>query len=212
MDADPGVARRRHSSVPQLPIRQPVRSRSCSTRGACATSRSGSGDIEALANRRRSMLGAPQEAWLFNELRASQRAGTAWRLLGQQVMFSRLGQPGRGALNADSWDGYQAARDRIVEFLTAERMRGRRHTQRRPAQLVGIRCAAQSVGRIRAKRPGLDRGGAGGAGNQLAAALHLARDARPQRAAARAPAAPEISRRGNPRLRGAGHHAPATAR
>ena len=82
----------------------------------------GSGDIEALADPRRSMLGTPQETWLFNELRASQRAGSTWRLLGQQVMFSRLGQPGRGALIPDAWDGYPAARDRIVELLTAERI------------------------------------------------------------------------------------------
>jgi len=82
----------------------------------------GSGDIEALADPRRSILGAPQETWLFNELRTSQRAGSAWRVLGQQVMFSRLGQPGRGALIPDSWDGYQAARDRVVDFLAAERV------------------------------------------------------------------------------------------
>jgi alkaline phosphatase D len=82
----------------------------------------GSGDIEALADPRRSLLGAPQETWLFDELRASQRAGSGWRLLGQQVMFSRLGQPGRGALLPDSWDGYQAARDRVVDFLAAERV------------------------------------------------------------------------------------------
>ena len=79
-------------------------------------------DIEGLNSPARSILGAPQEAWLFNELRASQRAGTGWRLLGQQVMFSRIGQPGRGALLPDSWDGYQAARDRVFEFLAAERV------------------------------------------------------------------------------------------
>jgi len=83
----------------------------------------GSTDIAALADPRRSILGAPQETWLFDQLRASQRAGSAWRLLGQQVMFSRLGQPGRGALLPDSWDGYPFARDRVMDLLTSERVR-----------------------------------------------------------------------------------------
>jgi alkaline phosphatase D len=80
-------------------------------------------DLEGLANPERSILGAPQEEWLFNELRASQRAGTGWRVLGQQVMFSRLAQPGRGALVSDTWEGYQGARDRVFDFLAAERVR-----------------------------------------------------------------------------------------
>jgi alkaline phosphatase D len=80
-------------------------------------------DVKGLTNPARSILGAPQEAWLFNELRASQRAETGWRVLGQQVMFSRLSQPGRGVLNADTWDGYQAARDRVLDFLAGERVR-----------------------------------------------------------------------------------------
>ena len=79
-------------------------------------------DVAALADPRRSILGAAQEAWLFRQLRASQRAESAWRLIGQQVMFARLGQPGRGALLPDSWEGYQAARDRVFDFLAAERI------------------------------------------------------------------------------------------
>ena len=80
-------------------------------------------DIDGLASPRRSILGAAQEQWLFNELRESQRAGTEWRVLGQQVMFSRLAQPGRGALISDTWEGYPAARDRVFDFLAAERIR-----------------------------------------------------------------------------------------
>jgi alkaline phosphatase D len=80
-------------------------------------------DVERLADPGRSMLGTAQEHWLFDQLRASQRAGTGWRVLGQQVMFSRVAQPGRGALSADSWEGYQAARDRVFDVLAAERVR-----------------------------------------------------------------------------------------
>jgi alkaline phosphatase D len=83
----------------------------------------GSADVATLADPGRSILGAAQEKWLFDQLRTSQRTGRAWRLIGQQVMFSRLGQPGRGALQPDSWDGYPVARDRIVELLARERVR-----------------------------------------------------------------------------------------
>ena len=79
-------------------------------------------DLRALANASRSLLGEAQERWLFDELRGSQRAGAGWRLLGQQVMFSRLMPPGRPVLLADTWDGYQAARDRMFDFLAAEQI------------------------------------------------------------------------------------------
>ena len=80
-------------------------------------------DIQALVDPSRSMLGAAQEAWLFDQLRSSQRAGTLWRVLGQQVMFSQVTQPGRPVMLSDTWEGYQAARDRVFDFLAAERVR-----------------------------------------------------------------------------------------
>jgi alkaline phosphatase D len=79
-------------------------------------------DTAALTKKGRTMLGAAQESWLFAQLRASQTAATAWRIIGQQVMFSRLVPPDRPVLLADGWDGYQAARERIVDFLAAERV------------------------------------------------------------------------------------------
>jgi alkaline phosphatase D len=82
-----------------------------------------SNDVTGLTAPSRTLLGAEQEAWLFDRLRASQRAGTAWRVLGQQVMFSRLTPPGQGVLVADAWDGYQAARDRVLDFVAAEQVR-----------------------------------------------------------------------------------------
>ena len=80
-------------------------------------------DLDGLVNPNRTILGAAQEAWLFDELRSSQRAGTGWRLLGQQVMFSRVVPPGRSVLVSDTWEGYQASRDRVLDFLAAERVR-----------------------------------------------------------------------------------------
>ncbi|MBI4264154.1 MAG: alkaline phosphatase D family protein [Acidobacteria bacterium] len=80
-------------------------------------------DLAALTSGDRTLLGGAQERWLFDQLRASRTAGTAWRVLGQQVMFSRLMPPGRPVLLADTWDGYQASRDRLFDFLEAERVR-----------------------------------------------------------------------------------------
>jgi alkaline phosphatase D len=80
-------------------------------------------DIAAINAPSRTLLGATQEAWLFDTLRTSQQAGTAWRMLGQQVMFSRVTPPQWPVPFPDTWDGYQGARDRVLDFLTAERVR-----------------------------------------------------------------------------------------
>jgi alkaline phosphatase D len=44
-------------------------------------------------------------------------------VLGQQVMFSRVVPPGSAVVLADTWEGYQASRDRVLDFLETERMR-----------------------------------------------------------------------------------------
>lgn len=80
-------------------------------------------DVAGLADPERTLLGAAQERWLFDQLRASQRAGTAWRLIGQQIMFARVMTPGKPVLISDTWEGYQAARDRVFDGLTADRIR-----------------------------------------------------------------------------------------
>jgi alkaline phosphatase D len=80
-------------------------------------------DLAAFVDPNRTMLGAAQEAWLFDKLRSSQRAGTAWRLLGQQVLFARVTPPGWPVLSSDLWDGYQAARDKVLDFLANEGVR-----------------------------------------------------------------------------------------
>lgn len=75
----------------------------------------------AFADPARTLLGATQEAWLFNKL----QTGTArWKLLGQGVMFAQLklqGAPnaaGGGVfLNTDQWDGYNPARNRVFDVI-----------------------------------------------------------------------------------------------
>ena len=74
-------------------------------------------DRAAIADPRRTLLGAAQEAWLSETLRASQKAGAGWRILGQQILFSPLTMPGMNVMRPDVWDGYPAARERMFDTL-----------------------------------------------------------------------------------------------
>src|SRR5438552_10747759 len=65
-------------------------------------------DVEGLADPKRTLMGEAQEAWMFDQLRASQRANTPWTLLGQQIMFAPATLPGTRVPNPDAWDGYPA--------------------------------------------------------------------------------------------------------
>ncbi|MGH9346185.1 MAG: alkaline phosphatase D family protein, partial [Vicinamibacterales bacterium] len=80
-------------------------------------------DLAGLADPQRTLLGAAQEAWCFDELRASQRSGSAWRLVAQQVLFARMTPAGQKVRNADTWDGYQHARERVLDVIAAERIK-----------------------------------------------------------------------------------------
>lgn len=64
----------------------------------------------------RSMLGAAQQSWLFEQLSQSSASGTRWRFIGQQVMFGQLQAFGK-PLNIDQWDGYAANRQRVLDYL-----------------------------------------------------------------------------------------------
>ena len=77
----------------------------------------------AVNDPKRTILGAAQEAWLADTLRASQRAGSTWRLIGQQVLFSSVTPPALPIQNMDVWSGYPAARTRLFEMLAAEQVR-----------------------------------------------------------------------------------------
>jgi alkaline phosphatase D len=70
------------------------------------------------------LLGAEQEQWLYQNLRF--RPGL-WNVIAQQVMMMRwdlgvLAGAGLNMFNADAWDGYQVARDRIMQFLARHRV------------------------------------------------------------------------------------------
>jgi alkaline phosphatase D len=68
----------------------------------------------------RQMLGAEQEAWLFDRLSTS---SSTWIVLVQQIMLAQftlqVGQPGQPSrpLFSDLWDGYDGARRRLYAHL-----------------------------------------------------------------------------------------------
>ncbi|KAF9500934.1 hypothetical protein BDN71DRAFT_1380970 [Pleurotus eryngii] len=72
--------------------------------------------INSLADEKnRSLMGADQEQWLFKTLTESKKRGAIWRIIGQQIVFTQLNFG--GFFNVDSWDGYRANRNRILDHL-----------------------------------------------------------------------------------------------
>jgi alkaline phosphatase D len=69
----------------------------------------------------RTMLGAAQERWLRAAL-ADSRA--RWNVLGQQTLMAHFDQSGGGDRRywADGWNGYPAARARLIDFLAERRV------------------------------------------------------------------------------------------
>ncbi|MEK6243911.1 MAG: alkaline phosphatase D family protein [Pseudomonadota bacterium] len=74
-----------------------------------------------LRNPSRTMLGAAQEAWLDRQF-ASSRA--SWNILAQPVLMGqRKGKSGEKQLIwTDSWDGYPAARKRVLESVVTRKL------------------------------------------------------------------------------------------
>ncbi|KAK4095850.1 hypothetical protein N658DRAFT_481619 [Parathielavia hyrcaniae] len=75
----------------------------------------------------RTIMGFAQEAWLYGQLRESSARGAAWRVIGNQVIFSRMTLgilPGQldKPFNRDQWDGYLANRDRVYRCLDEGRI------------------------------------------------------------------------------------------
>lgn len=68
----------------------------------------------------RTMLGQEQERWLLDGLT---RSPARWNVLAQQVIFSQLDfrEGPEGNYNTEAWDGYVAARQRILDVLGSGR-------------------------------------------------------------------------------------------
>jgi alkaline phosphatase D len=67
------------------------------------------------------MLGAQQESWLYAGLGA---AGARWNTIGSNVMLARLDHDGDlgELLWHDAWDGFPAARNRLMDQLVARKV------------------------------------------------------------------------------------------
>ena len=70
----------------------------------------------------RTMLGTAQERWLVDGLRA---VPNRWNLIAQQTVVARTARiiNGRRRWGTDSWDGYHAARRRLLDAIDANRVR-----------------------------------------------------------------------------------------
>ena len=79
--------------------------------------------VDVIDDPKRSLLGVAQEQWLFDELKASTGAGVTWQLLGQQIKFAPQSLKGARSESTDHWDGYRPARERVMDFLEASRIR-----------------------------------------------------------------------------------------
>ena len=99
-------------------------SRQYRTWQACRTPQSTSAgavraaDCADLASPARTLLGAAQEQWLDTGLGADAHTkdATRWSVLAQQTLFSPRHYPS-GVTSADSWDGYPAARARLLQAV-----------------------------------------------------------------------------------------------
>jgi len=73
-----------------------------------------------LGEEERTMLGPEQESWLADGLAESP---ATWKVIAQQTVMSSL-VLGTLILNVDQWDGYPAARDRLLGFVRAQGIDG----------------------------------------------------------------------------------------
>lgn len=94
----------------------------CSRGGKLGSSHLDPATCPAWTDPARSMLGADQERWLHEAL--ARADGSRWTLIGQTTAFGpRDFKPGPGqSLWNDGWDGYSAARQRLVDSLRTQKV------------------------------------------------------------------------------------------
>ena len=93
---------------------------------ACPRKAGGGNEIDpqecsVLHDPARSLLGAAQETWLARQFGSS---SASWNILAQPVLMAqRKSKAGdRQTLWTDGWDGYPAARDRLLESVVAQKL------------------------------------------------------------------------------------------
>ena len=81
-------------------------------------------DCEALADPRRSLLGAQQERWLADGWDTAR----PWNLVAQQTLMARFSwtdpAQGGGTYWTDGWDGYAASRQRLLQGVAERKLPG----------------------------------------------------------------------------------------
>lgn len=76
----------------------------------------------------RTLLGGRQEKWFYRQLSESSDRGAAWRVVGNQIIFSNLNQSGidEGSelfpASPDEWSGYNANRNRTLKHIVQNRI------------------------------------------------------------------------------------------
>ncbi|NMM82538.1 alkaline phosphatase [Acidovorax sp. SRB_14] len=74
------------------------------------------GDCAERADPARSLLGAAQERWLDQGLAGDAGTQQRWSVLAQQTLFAPRRYPS-GVRSTDTWDGYPAARTRLLQSI-----------------------------------------------------------------------------------------------
>ena len=67
-------------------------------------------------------MGSQQENWFYRNLIESSQRGAMWRIIGNQIVFSRVNVTSwfgtfENPFNGDQWDGYMANRNRTFQTL-----------------------------------------------------------------------------------------------
>jgi alkaline phosphatase D len=70
----------------------------------------------------RTLMGSHQENWFYRQLKSSSERGATWRLIGSQIVFSRINVTTwfgteENPYNSDAWDGYIANKNRTLKTL-----------------------------------------------------------------------------------------------
>jgi alkaline phosphatase D len=70
----------------------------------------------------RTLMGSNQENWFYRQLKSSGERGATWRLIGSQIVFSRINVTTwfgteKNPYNSDTWDGYMANKNRTLKTL-----------------------------------------------------------------------------------------------
>ncbi|ALC83623.1 MULTISPECIES: alkaline phosphatase D family protein [Bacillus] len=69
----------------------------------------------------RTLLGTDQEQWLFQSI---EKSTASWNVLAQQIFFAKwnFGTSEAPIYSMDSWDGYPAQRQRVIDFINGKEM------------------------------------------------------------------------------------------